>query len=104
MRNGGDASDQTATVRDGHRYVLALYKQDLAHVGDVAVQPDWEQAAQWSQWRAARQGALPPFCGLGPCAIEPVWHEQHGEPYVAAFRAVVLDDEGSAVASSAIPT
>lgn len=89
-------------TQNGYRYMLDLYKDDGSPVGQVPLEVDWEPALEWAHFVGIRRGRLPPVTAVGPSAIEPVWHDRLGRPYLAGFRAVILDN-GRQV-STQIPT
>jgi hypothetical protein len=55
-------------------------------VGRALINVDWEPTIECAEFEAMRIGRLPPVYGVTKCALEPVWHEERGEPWVTGFR------------------
>lgn len=74
-----------------YHHVLELFRrQPQQHLGSVAVEPDWEPALQCLRWEHARHTAGSRVSlddALGH--IEPVYHDELGEPFVRCFQAVL---------------
>lgn len=86
----------------GYQYAVELFREDGSPLGQVPVTPDWEPALEWTHFLGVRRGRLPAVMAVGPGAVEPIWHPQLGEPYVAGFR-VVISGNGGGEVSSEIP-
>jgi Prokaryotic homologs of the JAB domain len=85
------------TVRCGHRFVLVLYTQDGATLGQVAADPDWEPARQCASFAALCQARLPTTAeavAVRAVSVRPLWLDA-GEPFVSGFRlSLALDSCG----------
>lgn len=72
-----------------YRFVLELRKSDDILAGVAEVEPDWEPAREWALFQALRAGEAAP---LGCAALEPLWHEAFGTPFIGGFRVMVARD------------
>jgi len=69
-----------------HWYVLELYKQDGAWLGQVSVEPDWIPALECTRLAALRRGEAPEEAFTAAACIQPTWDAQIKEPCVAGFQ------------------
>jgi hypothetical protein len=84
------------TTGNSYHYIFNLYKADGTPLGDREVEIDWEPALEWCHLLGIRRGKLPPFFNIGTYDIEPIWHSEYKEPYMAGFRAIILGDSDCA--------
>jgi proteasome lid subunit RPN8/RPN11 len=81
-----------------YQYAIDILAGDGRLLLRVPVTPDWSAALAWVRFEGIREGRLPAVTGARPGAVEPIWDGRVGEPYLAAFRAVVCTDDGAVVA------
>lgn len=78
-------------------YALTLLDAD-GHPGEeIPLEPEWEPALAWARLQGIREGRLRPATA-GAGAVEPIWDERRGAPFVAALRAVVPASDATDVA------
>lgn len=82
-------------VENPYQYVLELYKEDGAKLGQMAVEVDFEPAREWTRFCALRRSDLSPADAGAAAAICPLWHSTVGAPYLRGFR-VRITGNGSA--------
>ncbi len=82
-----------------YRYQMEILKYDYTLLGQMPVNADWQPAVEWARLTALRSGG-PIECMTAPCAVEPVWHPQVGQPYISGFRVAL---EGGSFQSSDFP-
>lgn len=68
-----------------YQFVLELFREDRNSVGRALVSPDWEPAVECTEFEAMRLGQLPTVFGVTSCVVEPLWHQEAGEPLVTSF-------------------
>ena len=90
------------TLRSPYRYVAEAMARDGRHLADLALDPDFEPAAECSHLHGMRTGLLRALAHHGPGVIEPVYDEERGRPYVQGVR-VRFDAAGTAHALPVIP-
>ncbi len=73
-------------LRSPYRYVAEASDTEGRRLGELALTPDLEPAAQWSHLQGVRAGALPAHAHYGPGVVEPVYDERRGRPYVEGIR------------------
>jgi hypothetical protein len=79
-----------------YRYSIELRRdRDGLTLAQVPLIPDWSAALEWAHFRAARRGEVPAVMADGSGHVDPIWHDERGAPYVAAFRAVVAGGAAS---------
>src|SRR5438477_1041019 len=81
-----------------YQYTLDILTEDARPLDRVVLAPDWAPALEWARFEGIRAGRLPAVTAAVSGEIEPVWDGTAGEPFVAAFRAVVRAGSGDAVA------
>ena len=75
-----------------YAYAMQVVREDGSAVGQVPVEVDWEPAREWMRFLALRRGQPPAEAFALDCAIEPLWHAERGQPYLAGLRARVAAD------------
>ncbi len=78
-------------AEEQYRYVISLFKDEGAAVGDWVVAPDFDPAREWASWVGVRKGRIPPGRGDG-AEVTPLWHESQGPPFLRGFRVTVAED------------
>ena len=73
-------------VRDDYRYVIELFRANGEAVGQVALTPDWEPAVECARLAGLRSFGVWAVDSGAEHSVEPLWHTELGEPYVARFR------------------
>src|SRR5262249_28643272 len=85
-----------------YRYSVAILDADGATREHVQLEPDWGPALACARLQGIRDGRLRPVLA-GAGAVEPIWDNARGAPFVAAFRAVVPADDGGDALGCEIP-
>ncbi len=85
-----------------YQYTLDILAEDGRELDRMVVTPDWKAALEWAHFEGIREGRLRPVSAAVPGVIEPVWEAKAGEPFVAAFRAVI-PSQGKGDVSREIP-
>ena len=83
---------------DGPRataYFVEARRTDGSAAGDVRIEPDFGPAFECVRFSGIRRGQLPARLDTAPGAVEPLWHPEHGAPYIRAFRVTVRDGEAA---------
>ena len=80
------AEPPEANVRDDYRYVLELFRTNGEAVGQVTLTPDWEPAIECARFAGLRAFGTWATQPGAERQVEPLWHDEIGEPYVRAFR------------------
>lgn len=70
-----------------YAYAVQVIREDGSAAGQVPIDMDWEPAREWLRILALRQGHAPAEAFTLDSTIEPLWHAERGEPYLAGFRA-----------------
>ena len=81
-------------LENAYQFALLLSKEDGSPLGLMAVEPDWEPAAEWTRFYFVRRAELPVNGNGGAASIHPLWDRSKGEPYCRGFR-VAIPREGS---------
>jgi len=82
-----------------HKYTIGLCRTDGSSLGRIGVDVDWEPVVECARFEGIRQGLLPSCGGAVDALIEPVWHAQAGEPFIAGLRVTLTPGEGPVVRS-----
>jgi len=86
-------------LENNYRYAVLLNKEDGASLGCVALEVDWEPAAEWAWLCSVRKGGVPLVNGARAASIQPLWDRKAGEPYCRGFRvSVARNGSGKATA------
>ena len=72
-----------------YKLVFEFLKEDGIRLGQVSVNIDLEPAREWTRFLGIRRGLLPLEDSYRSTAIEPVWSQSMGEPYLQGFRVTV---------------
>lgn len=84
------------------RFMLSMLSREGHEVARVPVEPDWLPALECATFEGVRAGRLRARAKLPTGLIEPVWNDALGQPYLAAFEAMVTGEDGEPV-SARIP-
>lgn len=76
-----------------YQFVLELFREDRNSVGRALISPDWEPAVECAEFEAMRLGKLPSVFGVADCVVEPLWHQEAGEPLVTSFSLSFTSDD-----------
>lgn len=80
-----------------YQYVLELYKDDGAWLGQFSVEADWAPAIEWTRLTAIRRGELPLEGLAAPASIEPVWLRDTEGSRIAGFQVSITANGGRQV-------
>jgi hypothetical protein len=75
-----------------YQYQLEMLRDDYTVIAQMPIAVDWQPAVEWTRLSAVRSG-LPVEAMAAPCAVDPIWHADAGEPYISGFKVAV--DGGS---------
>jgi proteasome lid subunit RPN8/RPN11 len=76
----------------GHRFLLELFREGGARLGQARIDPDFEPAREWSFFLGLQDEKLSPEAACRPASVIPLWHDGLGEPYVRGFRVEIGAD------------
>lgn len=77
-------------------YTMSVFTTDGRPLVQFPLETDWQPAIESARLTTVRRGILPASGMYSPCAVNPVWHPDAGEPHVCGFRVSVLGN-GSGV-------
>ncbi len=77
-----------------YEYGIEFIKEDGSLIGRRQIEEDWVPAVECTHFEGVRAGGLPPVVFTGHSVIQPVWHEEDREPYVAGFGCRVFASNG----------
>ena len=86
-----------------HRFVVETYTSQGHRLGRAPATPDFQPAREYAYLEAVRRGALSPTTAPAQGAVEPLWSEALGAPYLRGVRVRVCDPEGRACGARELP-
>jgi hypothetical protein len=84
--------DEHLMVTD-YQFVLELFRDDGSPLDRVPLSPDWEPAVEWARLAQLRATGVWLTDAEGGPSIQPIWHENGGQPIAKGFR-VELGEHG----------
>ncbi len=90
---GAGPTPDESTMGDMYRYTIEYFTRDGSRLGEVAVEPDFQPAREWTLFRAARRGRAPLVTAMAAGDVSPLWDDDLGAPYVSGIRVATCGGE-----------
>lgn len=75
---------------------MELFRKDGDAVGHVEIAADWQPAIECARLTGLRTRGVWAADASAARALDPLWHEERGEPYVRGFRVQFVSVNGTA--------
>jgi hypothetical protein len=82
-----------------YRYAVEFYDENNISKGRAPLQVDWVPAVECAWLRGLRRNLLSSTDGTDGTAIQPIWQNAIGEPYVAGFRVSVPSEDAEGISA-----
>jgi hypothetical protein len=78
-------------LMSGYDYTVLYCTVDGRALAQSPIEVDWEPALEWARFTALRENSVPRPDATEQPGVDPAWHPEVGEPYVAGFSVRVPD-------------